>query len=65
MPSIGISVLDGALFPEVPDVHLEFRLRSQKPALTLSDALQIHLLELAKYALPSDSEPITEPLEQN
>jgi predicted transposase/invertase (TIGR01784 family) len=64
MPSIGISVLDGVLFPEVPDLHLDFRLRSEKPALTLSDALQIHLLELPKYALPSDNEAITEPLEQ-
>jgi len=64
MPSIGISVLDGVLFPDVPDLHLDFRLRSEKPALTLSDALQIHLLELPKYALPSDNEPITEPLEQ-
>lgn len=64
MPSIGISVLDGVLFPEVPDVHLDFRLRSENPALTLSDALQIRLLELPEYILPSDNEAITEPLDQ-
>lgn len=64
MPSIGISVLDGVLFPEVPDLHLDFRLCSENPALTLSDALQIHLLELPKYALPSDNEPISESIDQ-
>ena len=64
MPSIGISVLDGVLFPEVPDLHLDFRLRSATPAITLSDALQIHLLELPKYSVPSDNDCVSEPLEQ-
>lgn len=35
MPSIGISVLDGILFRDAPDLHLDFRLRSQNPAITL------------------------------
>ena len=64
MPSIGISVLDGMLFEEVPDLHLDFRLRSENPNLTLSDALQIHLLELPKYHVPSDNRTIESPLEQ-
>ncbi|TWU00946.1 Rpn family recombination-promoting nuclease/putative transposase [Stieleria varia] len=64
MPSIGISVLDGILFQEVPDLHLDFRLRSQSPALTLSDALQVHLLELPKYTPPGDNIVVQDPLEQ-
>jgi predicted transposase/invertase (TIGR01784 family) len=64
MPSIGISVLDGILFPEVAELHLDFRLRSQSPALTHSDAMQIHLFELPKYTEPSDNEPIDDSLEQ-
>ena len=31
MPSIGISVLDGVLFPEVPDVHLNFACEAKSP----------------------------------
>jgi predicted transposase/invertase (TIGR01784 family) len=63
-PSIGICVLSGILFKEVPDLHLDFRLRSHQPAVKLTDSLQIHLLELPKYALPRDNEQITDPIEK-
>ncbi len=63
-PSIGICVLDGVLFPRVPDLHLDFRMRSQSPDLELANVLQIHLLELPKYAPPSDNGNVTNPIEK-
>ena len=63
-PSIGICVLNGKMFPKVADLHLDFRLRSRKPALKLTDSLQIHLLELPKYTPPSDNGVITDPIEK-
>jgi len=62
-PSIGICVLNGRMFPEVAELHLDFRLRSQTPTLKLTDSLQIHLLELPKYTPPSDNRGITDPIE--
>ena len=64
-PSIGICVIGGGLlFPDQPELHLDFRLRGRLPHLQLTDMLQIHLLELPKYAPPSDTEQITDPIEQ-
>ncbi len=63
-PSIGICILDLMLYPHVSDVHLDFRLRNENHRLTLTDHLQIHLLELPKYALPSDNQVIVDPIEQ-
>lgn len=62
-PSIGICILDAILFHEVPHLHLDFRLRTGA-GLALTDCLQVHLLELPKYAPPADNGPITDPLEQ-
>ena len=63
-PAIGICILDLLLYPQISDVHLDFRLRNQKHGLTLTDHLQIHLLELPKYTPPSDNREITDPIEQ-
>ena len=46
-PSISICVLTQALFPQVPALHLDFRLR-EADGLILTDDLQIHFLELPK-----------------
>ena len=54
LPSIGICILDGQLFPDVPQFHHDFLLRSSA-GLALTDCLQIHLLELPKYPLTSDN----------
>lgn len=60
-PSIGICIMDAILFHELPDLHLDFRLRTQA-GVGLTDCLQVHLLELPKYAPPSHNAVITEPL---
>ena len=46
-PAISICVLTKALFPQVPGLHLDFRLR-EATGLILTNNLQIHLLELPK-----------------
>ncbi len=63
-PSIGICILDRVMFQDVNAVHLDFRLHDPKLALTLTDHLQIHLLQLPKYFFPSNSQSISVPLEQ-
>ncbi|WP_442506401.1 Rpn family recombination-promoting nuclease/putative transposase [Novipirellula sp. SH528] len=63
-PSIGICILDAILFRDIPDLHLDFRLMNAKHRLTLTDHLQIHLLELPKYSPPSHNEAVTHPIEQ-
>ena len=45
-PSICICVLAGQLFVTPPALHLDFRLRDNEHSLTLTDDLQIHLLQL-------------------
>ncbi len=62
-PSIGICVLDGIWFSDVPSLHLDFRMRSGDPPVLLCDSLQIHLLELPKYTPPGDNSVITNPIE--
>ena len=46
-PAISICVLTRAMFPQVPSLHLDFRLREKDGQILTSD-LQIHLLELSK-----------------
>ncbi len=46
-PAISICVLTQALFPQLPGLHLDFRLR-EAAGFVLTDDLQIHLLELSK-----------------
>ena len=61
-PAISICVLDAVLFPGVPDMHLDFRLRSGSHDLVLTDDLQVHFLELPKYnpmkPPPQDASPL-------
>jgi predicted transposase/invertase (TIGR01784 family) len=45
-PSISICVLNGAMFSKPRRLHEEFRLQSTTSKLTLTDDLQIHLLQL-------------------
>ena len=56
--------MDGKLFPQSPDLHLDFRLRGREPGIELTNRLQIHLLELPKYTPPSDNGLITDPIEK-
>jgi len=48
-PAISICVLDAILFPGVPDMHLDFRLRNSRHDLVLTDDIQVHFIELPKY----------------
>jgi predicted transposase/invertase (TIGR01784 family) len=48
--TISISFLNDLLFPEVPDYHLDFQLRSSRhPTLIFSDRQEIHIIELPKF----------------
>jgi len=62
-PAISICVLDAVMFGQSSQIHSDFRLRSRDGALNLTDGLQIHLLELPKYTVPSDNRVITDPVE--
>lgn len=63
-PAISICVLDAVMFPNVPDMHLDFRLRERRHGLSLTDDLQIHTIELPKYRPPGENEAITNAIEQ-
>ncbi len=63
-PSIGICILDAIMFRDIQAFHLDFRLVNPTFSLTLTDCLQIHLLELPKYQVPADNEPVTDPIQQ-
>ena len=63
-PAISICVLGSLMFPAVPDLHLDFRLRERQHGFPLTDDLQIHTIELPKYVTPSHNEVIVDPLEQ-
>jgi predicted transposase/invertase (TIGR01784 family) len=45
-PSISICVLAGAMFSEVPQLHLEFRLREMSSGVILTNDVQVHILQL-------------------
>jgi predicted transposase/invertase (TIGR01784 family) len=45
-PSISICVLAGAMFSTAPKLHLDFRLREKSHRLTLTEDIQIHILQL-------------------
>ena len=62
-PAISICVLDAVMFAQTPDIHSDFRLRSRNAELDLTDNLQIHILELPKYVVPSDNRVISDPVE--
>lgn len=51
------------LFRQTSAIHSDFRMRTRDGGLDLTDGLQIHLLELPKYVIPSDNGVITDPIE--
>ncbi|MBS0262966.1 MAG: Rpn family recombination-promoting nuclease/putative transposase [Planctomycetes bacterium] len=63
-PAISVCVLGAVLFPHVPDLHLDFRLRNGRHNLVLTDDLQIHILELPKYNLRTTPPQNARPLEK-
>jgi predicted transposase/invertase (TIGR01784 family) len=62
-PSIGICILNSVHFSQLAEYHSEFRLRTRS-GLELTNCLEIHLLELPKYAPLEDNEPIADPRDQ-
>lgn len=61
-PTISIAIVNSVLFPEVPDCHLDFRLRSrQHPQLVYSPHQWMHLLELPKFQKNADG--LNDPLD--
>ena len=63
-PAINICVLDALMFPRLPELHLDFRLRDRIHGATLTDDLQIHTIELPKYARPDKNEKIIDGIEK-
>ena len=53
-PAISICVLTKSLFPDVPGLHLDFRLRDVTGSILTND-LQIHLLELPKLCVTEET----------
>ena len=62
-PAISICVLTQAIFPKVPELHLDFRLR-EKRGLTLAEELQVHLVELPKSQATPHNISSVSPLER-
>ena len=54
-PAISICVLTQAMFPESPELHLDFRLRESSSELILTDDLQIHLLQLNNLRVTAEN----------
>jgi len=63
-PAISICVLSRNLFPAVPNLHLDFRLRDRELGIAFTDALQIHTIELPKYVLLDNNVRVTDPIEK-
>ena len=57
-------MLDRLLFPQVSDLHLDFRMQNARHGLVLTDDLQVHLLELPKYNSDAQSVVQATPLEK-
>jgi predicted transposase/invertase (TIGR01784 family) len=64
LPSISICVLSRALFSRPPLLHLDFRLRDFATSLTLTDDLQVHLLQLKHLQITSENVYNATPAEQ-
>jgi predicted transposase/invertase (TIGR01784 family) len=62
-PSVGICILNSVHFSQLAEYHSEFRLRTRS-GLELTNCLEIHLLELPKYAPLDDNAPIADPRDQ-
>ena len=52
--AVSICVLTKSMFPEDPNLHLDFQMRDQS-GLILTNDLQIHLLQLPKLRLTEDN----------
>jgi predicted transposase/invertase (TIGR01784 family) len=63
-PTIVICVLNEPMFPGLPDLHFDFRLRDCRHGQTLTEDLQIHTIELPKYGRPINNEKISSALEK-
>ncbi len=63
-PAISICVMDAVMFPDVADVHLDFRLRDGRHGRVLTNDLQVHTIELPKYECPAHNERISDPLDE-
>lgn len=63
-PAISICVLNKTLFPNVPDLHLDFRMRERIRGFVLTDDLQIHTIELPKYQPLDNNHTIAAPMEK-
>ena len=62
-PAISICVLTRPLFRELPDLHLDFRLRETSGSI-FTDDLQIHLLELSKLNVSTQDVYHATPIER-
>lgn len=62
-PVISICVLTRVMFPLLPGMHLDFRLR-EATGTELTDNLQIHLLELPKLRLTAENVYQASPVDQ-
>jgi len=62
-PAISICVLTKSIFPQVADLHLDFRLRGSG-GLILTDDIQIHLLELSKLRVTEQNVYHATPIER-
>jgi predicted transposase/invertase (TIGR01784 family) len=60
-PTISICFVDVLLYPKLPQYHSTFKLLDPKHALTFTEDLEIHLLELPKFTRPV--EQLTDPLD--
>ena len=61
-PTISISFVNAVLFPQVPDHHLDFQLRSSRhPHLVFSAQQAMHLIELPKFR--KTPEALADPLD--
>ena len=63
-PAISICVLSQAMFAQPPALHLDFRLREATTERTLTDDLQIHLLQLNHLQVSAESVYNVSPVER-
>jgi predicted transposase/invertase (TIGR01784 family) len=60
--TISVSFIGNVVFPEVPEYHLDFQLRSPRhPGLVFSDQQSMHVVELGKFR--RTAEELTDPLD--
>lgn len=47
--TVGISLLDFPLFPDLADLHSRYRLHDERHGRELTDVLELHFIELSKF----------------